>query len=507
MATRPQTLYGLADSPVGLAAWMLDHDARQLARLIARVFDGAARGPDARRHPRQHHALLADEHGGLVGAPLLGEQAGLLRRQGRRHPGRRQRLPRRALPGAAELGRAGLSQPHPLTTGSTEGRPLRRLGAAAAPLARSSAPRSGRCADRNEAATGTRRRRLRSQRLAACGESDHESIARTTDVAEQPFAAVKQIDAGVLNVGYAEAGPADGPAVMLLHGWPYDIHSYVDVAPLLAAAGYRVIVPYLRGYGTTRFLSDDTVRNGQQVGPGARRRRADGRARDRAGDPRRVRLGRAHGRHHRGALAGALPGARLGERLPDRQPGRPTRCRCRRRPSCHGGTSTTSPPSAAGPATSSTGTISPSSSGRLASPQWDFDDATFERSAASLRQPGSRRHRDPQLPLAARPGRRRAAVRRRWSSGWPTASGHHRADDHPRRRRQRRAAPGRQCLCQEVLRHRTRTGSSPAASATTCRRKRRRPLPRPSSTSTRSIDVGRVARKVSLMTRTSFRTG
>jgi len=78
------------------------------------------------------------------------------------------------------------------------------------------------------------------------------------------FGSLKQIDAGVLNVGYAEAGPGDGPAVMLLHGWPYDIHSYVDVAPLLAKAGYRVIVPYLRGYGTTRFLSSETFRNGQQ---------------------------------------------------------------------------------------------------------------------------------------------------------------------------------------------------------------------------------------------------
>ncbi len=78
------------------------------------------------------------------------------------------------------------------------------------------------------------------------------------------FASLKQIDAGVLNVGYAEAGPADGAVVILLHGWPYDIHSYVDVAPLLASAGYRVIVPYLRGYGTTRFLSSETVRNGQQ---------------------------------------------------------------------------------------------------------------------------------------------------------------------------------------------------------------------------------------------------
>ena len=69
------------------------------------------------------------------------------------------------------------------------------------------------------------------------------------------FGSLKQIDAGLLNVGYAEAGPTDGPAVVLLHGWPYDIHSYVDVAPLLAAVGYRVIVPYVRGYGTTRFLS------------------------------------------------------------------------------------------------------------------------------------------------------------------------------------------------------------------------------------------------------------
>src|SRR6204780_555409 len=78
------------------------------------------------------------------------------------------------------------------------------------------------------------------------------------------FGPLKQIDAGLLSVGYAEAGPASGPAVILLHGWPYDIYSYVDVAPLLAAKGYRVIVPYLRGYGTTRFLSSETFRNGQQ---------------------------------------------------------------------------------------------------------------------------------------------------------------------------------------------------------------------------------------------------
>src|ERR1700738_1536583 len=78
------------------------------------------------------------------------------------------------------------------------------------------------------------------------------------------FSALKQIDAGVLNVGYAEAGKSDGPAVVLLHGWPYDIHSFVDVAPRLSQAGYRVIVPSLRGYGSTRFLSSTTPRNGQQ---------------------------------------------------------------------------------------------------------------------------------------------------------------------------------------------------------------------------------------------------
>ena len=77
------------------------------------------------------------------------------------------------------------------------------------------------------------------------------------------FAPLKQVEAGALNIGYAEAGPADGPAVILLHGWPYDIYSYVDVAPLLASVGYHVIVPFLRGYGTTRFLSSQSVRNGQ----------------------------------------------------------------------------------------------------------------------------------------------------------------------------------------------------------------------------------------------------
>ena len=89
------------------------------------------------------------------------------------------------------------------------------------------------------------------------------TMAKTGSGHNTSFASLKQIDAGLLNVGYAEAGPSNGPAVILLHGWPYDIHSYVEVAPLLAEAGYRVIVPYLRGYGTTRFLSSERVRNGQ----------------------------------------------------------------------------------------------------------------------------------------------------------------------------------------------------------------------------------------------------
>jgi pimeloyl-ACP methyl ester carboxylesterase len=95
------------------------------------------------------------------------------------------------------------------------------------------------------------------------GEASQKVIEPTNGHRNAALDSLKQIDAGVLNVGYAEAGVADGPAVILLHGWPYDIHSFVDVVPLLSSAGYRVIVPYLRGYGTTRFLSSQTFRNGQ----------------------------------------------------------------------------------------------------------------------------------------------------------------------------------------------------------------------------------------------------
>jgi pimeloyl-ACP methyl ester carboxylesterase len=81
---------------------------------------------------------------------------------------------------------------------------------------------------------------------------------------EAPFGPVRRVDAGVLEIGYVDAGPIDGPAVLLFHGWPYDIHAFADVVPLLSAAGFRVIVPYLRGYGSTRFISADTPRNAQQ---------------------------------------------------------------------------------------------------------------------------------------------------------------------------------------------------------------------------------------------------
>jgi pimeloyl-ACP methyl ester carboxylesterase len=101
---------------------------------------------------------------------------------------------------------------------------------------------------------------------SASAQSKETNTARGTSTksgTNTSFGPLKQIDAGLLNVGYAEAGPTNGRPVILLHGWPYDIHSFVDVAPLLASAGYRVIVPYLRGYGTTRFLSTETFRNGQ----------------------------------------------------------------------------------------------------------------------------------------------------------------------------------------------------------------------------------------------------
>jgi pimeloyl-ACP methyl ester carboxylesterase len=110
----------------------------------------------------------------------------------------------------------------------------------------------------------SRRQFLEAAALAITAAPFSETGARAR-MTSASFGDLKQIDAGVLSIGYVDAGPASGPSVVLLHGWPYDIHSYVDVAPVLASAGYRVVIPYLRGYGTTRFLSGDTVRNGQQA--------------------------------------------------------------------------------------------------------------------------------------------------------------------------------------------------------------------------------------------------
>ena len=98
---------------------------------------------------------------------------------------------------------------------------------------------------------------------SAAAQSQSSRLPAIKPGTSTSFAPLKQIEAGVLNVGYAEAGPANGSPVILLHGWPYDIYSFVDVAPALASAGYRVIVPYIRGYGSTRFLSSETMRNGQ----------------------------------------------------------------------------------------------------------------------------------------------------------------------------------------------------------------------------------------------------
>src|SRR5271170_4576644 len=99
--------------------------------------------------------------------------------------------------------------------------------------------------------------------MLASAEAQSTTINPIKPGTNTSFGSLKQIDAGLLNVGYAEAGPANGPPVILLHGWPYDIYSFVDVTPLLASAGFRVIVPFLRGYGTTHFLSSETFRNGQ----------------------------------------------------------------------------------------------------------------------------------------------------------------------------------------------------------------------------------------------------
>ena len=301
---------------------------------------------------------------------------------------------------------------------------------------------------------------------------------------EGSFGVLKQVDAGVLSVGYAEAGPGDGPAVILLHGWPYDIHSYAEVTPLLAAAGYRVIVPYLRGYGTTRFLSDATVRNGQQSVLGV-----DVIALMDA-------LGIAD------AIIGGFDwGARTANVVAALWPER-----CRAIVSVSGyliGNQETGQAPLPPPAELSWWYqfYFATERGRAgydryrrefarliwhtASPEWNFDDATFNRSATAFDNAdhvaivihnyrwriglaeGEAQYDDLEKQLAMSPV---ISVPTITSKVMPTA--------HPIRN----PAPTRRSS-----RARTRTGPSRAASGTTCRKRHRRHSPKPSSTSPTSV--------------------
>ena len=221
---------------------------------------------------------------------------------------------------------------------------------------------------------------------SAAAQSSKAKLPTIKPGTHTSFASLKQIDAGLLNVGYAEAGPADGPAVILLHGWPYDIHSYVDVAPLLASAGYRVIVPYLRGYGTTRFLSSDTFRNGQQSVV----------ALDTIALMDALKIEKA-------TIGGFDWGARTADIIAALWPER-----CKALVSVSGyliGSQESGkmplPPKAelewwyqyyfaterGEVGYEKTRTTSTSSFGSQASPKWDFDDATFDRTAASFNNP------------------------------------------------------------------------------------------------------------------------
>ena len=215
---------------------------------------------------------------------------------------------------------------------------------------------------------------------SAAAQTTARQLPSVTPGTHTSFGPLKQIDAGVLSVAYAEAGPPDGSPVILLHGWPYDIYSFVDVAPLLASAGYRVIVPYLRGYGATRFLSSDTVRNGQPSAIASRRGCLHGCPQDRRRRFSPASTGGANREHRLCALARAVHRNRIRERLSHRQPG----------------SGQDAPPSRGGIAM----VVSilfchraraprirkiPARLSRLiwqlASPKWKFDDATFNRTA------------------------------------------------------------------------------------------------------------------------------
>ncbi|MEI9986312.1 MAG: alpha/beta hydrolase [Aliidongia sp.] len=301
------------------------------------------------------------------------------------------------------------------------------------------------------------------------------------------FAPLKHVNTGVLSTGYAEAGPADGPVVILLHGWPYDIYSYADVTPLLAAAGYRVIVPYLRGYGTTRFLANDTFRNGQQSVVAV-----DIIALMDALKIKKAILGGYDWGARTADIIAALWPERckalvFRERLSDRQHQGQRAAAAATRRNWPGGISFTFA----------------TERGRLgydkyrhdfakliwqtASPKWHFDDATFDRSAEAFNNPDH-------VAVVIHNYRWRIGA----AAGDPQYDGleaklaafprNYRADDHARRRCQRRAASGTGSLCRQVLRqvhapaHRRRhrpqsAPGSPAGLRAGDRRRRRLLMP------------------------------
>ena len=278
--------------------------------------------------------------------------------------------------------------------------------------------------DRRDPGSGGRRR-CRGTRLG--GQMSVESLDQRSvqRVARGSFGRLRQIDAGLLDVGYVDAGPADGPAVVLLHGWPYDIHSYDDVLPLLAAAGHRVIVPYLRGYGSTRFLSDETLRNGEQAALAV-----DVVAlMDALEIETAIVAGFDWGARTADIVAALWPercnGARVGERISDRQPGG------RRGAAAAGGRAAVVVPVLL---------RHRARSRRLRQVPARVREAHLANRVAEvglrrrhvraqrgvLRQPGSRRHRDPQLSLAPGAGRRRGRIRRAGAAA-RRRPGHHRA--------------------------------------------------------------------------------
>jgi pimeloyl-ACP methyl ester carboxylesterase len=288
---------------------------------------------------------------------------------------------------------------------------------------------------------------------AQFGMSARAQAAETAPSAAKPgmeasFGPLKQIDAGVLNVAYAEAGPANGPAVILLHGWPYDIYSFVEAAPLLASAGFRVIVPYLRGYGATRFLADATVRNGQPSAVAV----------DMIALMDALKIDKA-------VLAGFDWGARTADIIAALWP---ERCKGLVSVSGYliGGQEAGKMPLPPGAElqwwyqfyfATERGRLGYEKYRhdfskliwRLASPKWDFDDATFDRSAAAF---------DNADHVAIvihnyrwRLGLAEGAIRQ---SGETTCGEprHRHAHHHHGRGRERRAASGAWRLCQEILR-------------------------------------------------------